>query len=126
MSDFAEFDAIRFRFDAIKNIGLLSRQEAKINFNGKPVNEEISKIVILDYYGKDIRFYLSKEKSNVITKCGIRVCDIPEEILDCIPTVSRLNKIDNLIIDIPGDIELIMGRGAIASSEFEKLFSYLK
>ena len=25
MSDFAEFDAIRFRFDAIKNIGLLSR-----------------------------------------------------------------------------------------------------
>ena len=100
MSDFAEFDAIRFRFDAIKNIELLSRQEAKINFNGKPVNEEISKIVILDYYGKDIRFYLSKEKSNVITKCGIRVCDIPEEILDCIPTVSRLNKIDNLIIDI--------------------------
>ena len=62
----------------------------------------------------------------MITKCGIRVCDIPEEILDCIPTVSRLNKIDNLIIDIPGDIELIMGRGAIASSEFEKLFSYLK
>ena len=40
MSDFAEFDAIRFRFDAIKNIGLLSRQEAKINFNGKPINEE--------------------------------------------------------------------------------------
>ena len=62
----------------------------------------------------------------MITKCGIRVCDIPEEILDSIPTVSRLNKIDNLIINIPGDIELIMGRGAIASSEFEKLFSYLK
>ena len=62
----------------------------------------------------------------MITKCGIRVCDIPEEILDRIPTVSRLNKIDNLIINIPGDIELIMGRGAIASSEFEKLFSYLK
>lgn len=40
MSDFAEFDAIRFRFDAIKNIGLFSRQEAKINFNGKPINEE--------------------------------------------------------------------------------------
>ena len=68
---------------------------------------------------KDIRFYLSKEKSNVITKCGIRVCDIPEEILDRIPTVCRL-------INIPGDIELIMGREAIASSEFEKLFSYLK
>ena len=50
MSDFAEFDAIRFRFDAIKNIGLLSRQEAKINFNAEPVNEEISKIAILDYY----------------------------------------------------------------------------
>ena len=62
----------------------------------------------------------------MITKCGIRVCDIPEEILDRIPTVSRLNKIDNLIINISGDIELIMGRGAIASSEFEKLFSYLK
>lgn len=62
----------------------------------------------------------------MITKYGIRVCDIPEEILDRIPTVSRLNKIDNLIINIPGDIELIMGRGAIASSEFEKLFSYLK
>lgn len=62
----------------------------------------------------------------MITKCGIRVCDIPEEILDRIPTVSRLNKIDNLIINIPGDIELIMGRGAIAGSEFEKLFSYLK
>ena len=55
----------------------------------------------------------------MITKCGIRVCDIPEEILDRIPTVSRLNKIDNLIINIPGDIELIMGREAIASSEFE-------
>ena len=53
----------------------------------------------------------------MITKCGIRVCDIPEEILDCIPIVSRLNKIDNLIIDIPGDIELIMGRGAIAGNE---------
>ena len=62
----------------------------------------------------------------MITKCGIRVCDIPEEILDRIPTVSRLNKIDILVINTPGDIELIMGRGAIASSEFEKLFSYLK
>ena len=62
----------------------------------------------------------------MITKCGIRVCDIPEEILDRIPTVSRLNKIDNLIINIPGDIELIMGRAVIASSESEKLFSYLK
>ena len=40
MSDFAEFDAIRLGFDAIKNVGLLSRQEAKINFNAEPVNEE--------------------------------------------------------------------------------------